>query len=99
MQVQYLSQKISGGGHGNRFQYSYLENPIDRGASQATVHRVAQSQTLLNAKEIGKFQMTLILAGKFQKIVSFQKMLFILTYNGFYCHPLMYILKFLEFSF
>ena len=47
MQVQYLSQKISGGGHGNRFQYSYLENPIDRGASQATVHRVAQSQTLL----------------------------------------------------
>ena len=34
-----------GGGHGNPLQYSCLENPIDRGAWQATVHRVAQSQT------------------------------------------------------
>ena len=30
-----------GGGHGNPFQNSCLENPIDRGAWQATVHRVA----------------------------------------------------------
>ena len=35
----------SPGGHGNPLQYSYLENPMDRGAWQATVHRVAQSQT------------------------------------------------------
>ena len=34
-----------GGGHGNPLQYSYLENPIDRGAWQATVHRVAKSWT------------------------------------------------------
>ena len=27
-----------GGGHGNSLQYSYLENPMDRGAWQATVH-------------------------------------------------------------
>ena len=28
------------GGYGNSFQYSYLENPIDRGAWWATVHRI-----------------------------------------------------------
>ena len=26
--------------HGNPLQYSYLENPVDRGAWQAAVHRV-----------------------------------------------------------
>ena len=30
-----------GEGNGNPLQYSCLENPIDRGAWQATVHRVA----------------------------------------------------------
>ena len=34
-----------GGGHGNSFQYSCLENPIDRGAWQATVHKVTKSRT------------------------------------------------------
>ena len=34
-----------GGGHGNPLQYSCLENSMDRGAWQATVHRVAQSWT------------------------------------------------------
>ena len=33
------------GGHGNPLQYSYLENPMDLGASRATVHMVAKSQT------------------------------------------------------
>ena len=33
------------GGHGNPLQYSCLENPMDRGDWQATVHRVAKSQT------------------------------------------------------
>ena len=32
-----------GGGHGNPLQYSCLDNPIDRGAWQATVHGVAKS--------------------------------------------------------
>ena len=31
------------GGHGNPFQYSCLENPMDRGAFWAIVHRVTQS--------------------------------------------------------
>ena len=34
-----------GGGHGNPLQYSGLENPVDRGACWATVHRVAKSWT------------------------------------------------------
>ena len=32
-----------GGGHGNLFQYSCLENPMDRGARRAVVHGVAKS--------------------------------------------------------
>ena len=35
----------SPGGHGNPLQYSFLENPMDRGAWWDTVHRMAQSQT------------------------------------------------------
>ena len=34
-----------GGGNGNPLQYSRLENPMDRGAWQATVHRVTKNQT------------------------------------------------------
>ena len=37
-----------GGGHGNPFQYSGLENPMDRGAWQATVHGAAKSWILLS---------------------------------------------------
>ena len=33
------------GGNGNPLQYSYLENPMDRGAWQATVHGIAKSRT------------------------------------------------------
>ena len=36
-----------GGGHGNPLQYSCLENPLDRGARPAIVHRVAKSRTWL----------------------------------------------------
>ena len=39
--------RFSGGGHGNPVQYSFTENPTDRGAWWATVHRVAKSQTRL----------------------------------------------------
>ena len=34
-------------GNDNPLQYSYLENPVDRGAWWASVHRVAQSRTQL----------------------------------------------------
>jgi len=36
-----------GGRNGNSWQYSCLENPMDRGAWWARVHRVAKSQTRL----------------------------------------------------
>jgi len=39
------SGRSIGGGHGNPLQYSCLENPTDRGAWRATVHRIAKSQT------------------------------------------------------
>ena len=34
-----------GAGNGNPLQYSCLENPMDRGASQAAVHGVTKNQT------------------------------------------------------
>ena len=33
------SGRSPGGGHGNPLQYSWLENPMDRGAWWAIVHR------------------------------------------------------------
>ena len=36
-----------GEGNGNPLQYSCLEDPVDRGAWQATVHRVAKNATQL----------------------------------------------------
>ena len=41
--LSYLSLIYPGVGNGNPLQYSCLENPIDRGAWQATVHGVAKS--------------------------------------------------------
>ena len=42
----YINVQVSpGGGHGSPFQYSCLENPMDRGTWRATVHRVTESQT------------------------------------------------------
>ena len=38
-------------GHGNSLQYSWLENPMDRGAWEATVHGVTKSQTRLNTAQ------------------------------------------------
>ena len=42
------SERSPGGGHGNPLQYSCLGNPMDRGAFQARVLRVAKSQTQLS---------------------------------------------------
>ena len=39
------SGRSPGGGHGNPLQYFYLENPMDRRACQATVGRIAESDT------------------------------------------------------
>ena len=37
------SGRSCGGGHRNPLQYLCLENPLDRGAWRARVHRVAES--------------------------------------------------------
>ena len=42
------SGRSSGGGHGNLLQYSCLENPMDRGAWWASVHKATKSQTQLS---------------------------------------------------
>ena len=42
------SERSPGGGNGNPLQYSCLENPMDRGAWQATVQRVTKSWTWLS---------------------------------------------------
>ena len=42
------SGRSTGEGNGNPLQYSRLENPMDRGASQAMVHGVTMSQARLS---------------------------------------------------
>ena len=41
-----VSGRSRGRGHGNSFQYSCLENPMDREAWQSTVHRVAKESDM-----------------------------------------------------
>ena len=40
-------RRSPGGANGSPLQYSCLENPMDRGAWRATVHRIAKGQTQL----------------------------------------------------
>ena len=42
------SGRSPGARNGNPFQYSYLKNPMDRGAWQTTVQRVKKSQKQLS---------------------------------------------------
>ena len=42
------SGRFPGEGNGNPLQYSYLENSVDKGAWQATVHRFTKSWTQLS---------------------------------------------------
>ena len=42
------SGRYSGGGNSSPLQYSFLENPMDRGAWRATVHGFAKSWTQLS---------------------------------------------------
>ena len=52
-QVQFLGLgRSSGEGNGNQLQYSFLKNPIVRGAWQTTVQRVTKSQMFVCAKSL-----------------------------------------------
>ena len=47
----YISYYTPGEGNGNPLQYSCLENPMDKGAWQATVHEVARVRHDLATKD------------------------------------------------
>ena len=49
------SGRSPGGEYGNPFQYSHLENPMDRGAWRATVHRITKSWTQL--KQLSMYEL------------------------------------------
>ena len=42
------SERFPGEGNGNPLHYSCLENPMDGGTQQATVHGITKSQTRLS---------------------------------------------------
>ena len=53
MQFQFLwLGRSSGEGNGNQLKYSFLKNPIVRGAWQATVQRVTKSQMFVCAQSL-----------------------------------------------
>ena len=52
------SGRSPGEGNGSPLQYSCLENPMDRGAWWATVHRVAKSWTRLSDFTFTKLETT-----------------------------------------
>ena len=46
------SGRSPGEGNGNPLQYSYLENPMDRGTWWATVHRITKESDTAAAKSL-----------------------------------------------
>ena len=64
-----------GGGHGNLFQYSWLENPVDREACQATVHEVTKSQTQLKLLSI-QYPLDLSMLSQMPRFHSFLWLIF-----------------------
>ena len=57
------SGRSRGGGHGDPLQYSCLENPLDRWAWHASVHRVAKSRTQLKRLSMHKLDFSAGLFG------------------------------------
>ena len=64
------SGRSPGGEHGTPLQSSFLENPMDRGAWQTAVHRVAKSQTLFVQRllDVTHGGQIIELAGTYQSI-------------------------------
>ena len=65
------SGRSPGVGNGNLIQYSCLENPVDKGAWQATVHGVTKSRTQLSTHKIGA-----IIGSKPDKDFVFMELIF-----------------------
>ena len=58
-----------GGGHGDTLQYSCLENPMDKGAWQATVLRVTHIQTQLKRLSVHTYSVHICLYSIYTKII------------------------------
>ena len=60
------SERFPGGGNGNPLWHSCLENPMDRGAWRATVHKVTKSRARLKrlSTHSGMHQARLIIRGR-----------------------------------
>ena len=64
-------ERSPGGGHGNPLQYSCLENPTDREAWRARVHRVAQSWTWLKWLPMHTLHILLVYLGSRESFLQF----------------------------
>ena len=73
------SGRSPGGGHGNPLQYC-MENPMDRGAWRATVHRVTKSWTRLKRLSMqAKLQIWNLPVMRTDRLYSREKMFFIIV--------------------
>ena len=83
------SRRSPGEGHGNPFQYSCLENPMHRGAWQATVYEVTKGQIRLSDLEqttACQASLTFIIFWSLLKIMSIESV--ILSRHLILCHSL-----------
>ena len=79
-------------------QYSCLENPVDRGALRATVHRVTKSWTqlkwLIKNICVGGERAQMAFEFNFCTWLSMQRGIFVISYKGYNCSsPLKSILR------
>ena len=73
------SGRSPGGGHGNPLQYC-MENPMDRGAWRATVHRVTKSWTRLKRLSMqANLQIWNLPVMRTDRLYSREKMFFIIV--------------------
>ena len=88
-QVQSLDREDPlGGGYGNPLQYSCLENPMDRGARQAMVHRTAKSWTRLKQLSMGACIVSLPSTLTPSHAISIQASCLIVSRELSHCHSL-----------
>ena len=83
------SRRSSGGGCGNPLQYSCLENPMDRGAWQTTVHGVTKSQTWLEQLSIHRIKLIITTSFRYTiySHIHFQKCFIFPNWNPFHNSP------------
>ena len=82
------SERSPGEGNGNPLQYSWLENPMDRGDWQATVQGVAKNRTRLTSLSFIYFSLfflfyllfLLVLFSLFIKCTGIMQVFFIILY-------------------